>query len=256
MKTSPKAAYSNKRLIAVKRGLSLVLVVALGTLASPVACADDKGLLLKQYSLLIGASDLLVCKQGIRLSLPSRRLVILMTPPAWNVQFFNLESKEYYQCPINKWISPMASAAAFFRPGDPSALRSVASAQTTYQDIACRKHTLKLPAGTNSTGDKSWERLLVKSGSLYVIDDKYYPKTVTTALARTFGTLPDAGIPLALTCESNRGEVIEELRLTSHSPVAIRVSDLQMPKGYRLVSTAQKVLGTEADNGGLADFIH
>jgi hypothetical protein len=126
---------------------------------------------------------------------------------------------------------------------------------SVFKGLPCRKHTLKLPAVADSTGDRSWEKLLVKSGVLYVIDDRSYPKNVSSVLGKTFGTLQYAGIPIALTCQNNGGNIFEELKLISHSEVPIQVSDLQVPKGFKLVATATDVTNSEADNQGFTELL-
>jgi hypothetical protein len=252
---SPDPVYYRKHSMATKGALSLVAVATLGLLAAPCAYSDSNALLLKLWSRLVGATDLLVYKQGIKLSIPSRQLTILMLPPAWNVQFLNLRTKVYCQCPADKWTAPMTRAASFFRPGDPSSLKSSGAEGAIYEGLPCRKHILKLPAGTNSEGKKAWELLLIKQGVQYTIADHYYPKAVTAALARTLGVIQLDGIPLALTCVSNRGKVEVELKLTGHSYVPFKNTDLQVPRDYKLVGTATEVTGTATDNAGFAEFI-
>jgi hypothetical protein len=251
----PALAYENTRIIALKRLACLVLLIAFGTLAAPEAFAEDKGLLLKQWCWLVGPTEMTVSKQGVRLNIKDRRLAILMIPPAWDVQFLNLATKVYYQCPAGKWRYPLASTAALARPGDPSCLRSVASHYTLFKGLPCLKHTLKIPTAVDSIGKNTWQGLLVSSGSFYVIDDKFYPLGVSSALERTFGTPQCGGIPVALNCVSHRGEISEEVRLMSHNQVAINVSELQVPKDYKLVKTSSAVTNTDGANQGFSEFI-
>jgi hypothetical protein len=182
-------------------------------------------------------------------------MAILMTPPTWDVQFLNLKTKVYCVAPASTWRSPVASTASMMRPGDSSALRSVGSTMSAYNGLPCRKYILKLPTAENSSGERTWQRLLVKAGILYAIDDSYYPKSVGSVLGKTFGTLKDAGIPLVLTCQSNGNEISEELKLTAFSKVPVKISDLQVPKDFKLVKTANEVTKSEMDDEGLSEMI-
>ncbi|MBS2007514.1 MAG: hypothetical protein JST01_10765 [Cyanobacteria bacterium SZAS TMP-1] len=235
--------------------MALAAVLIIST-ANPLPVgASDNALLIKQTSYIIGISELTFCKKGIRFYIPARQLVLIMAPPAWNVQLLNLQSKLYCECPPMQWRPQMASATSFFRPGDPSGLVSVSSVESTIQGLKCRKHTLKLPASQNSGGSHTWEQLLVRSAELYAIDDPELPRSAKTIIARTLGSIKDAGIPLVLTCTNNRRELSQELRMTSQKTVPIKPADFQIPKGFKLVKTATEVTNTTGAAEGFSEFI-
>jgi hypothetical protein len=131
----------------------------------------------------------------------------------------------------------------------------VSSEVSSLQGITCRKHTLKVPPGVNSVGEKSWQKLLIKEGELYCVTDPSYPKDVTAALARTVGSIPVEGVPLSFTCVSNRGSTEKELKLIGQDKTKLQATDLQIPKDYKQVATPREVLASDANNEGFADFI-
>jgi len=224
-------------------------------LAAPAGQAGESALVLKQWSYLNGATELTLSKKGVRFDVPGRHLALIMAPPVWNVQFLNLQRKVYYECTPAAWRPQMSSAAVFLRPGDPGALVPASSTETELDGLKCRRYLLKLPASQNSSGAHTWEKLLVKTGELYAIDDPAYPKVVKTILAKNFGTYREAGIPLVLTCTNNGNSISKELRLNGHSTTPFKAADYVVPKDFKRVKTGPEVTSVQSDNEGFSDFI-
>ncbi len=218
-------------------------------------CLEPSALHIKQTSQLTGNIEMLLSKNGLRLTMPDRQLAIVMTAPKWEVCFLNIKRKIYSQSPAAKWTFPAITVASYVRPGDPSGLKSIRSETATLQGLSCRKHTMKVPPGTNSDGEHSWQKLLIKEGELYCLADPSYPRHVAAAVARTVGSIPVDGIPLQFICVSNRNQKEEELVLHSQNRTILKAPDLQIPAGYKKVPTPMEVLNSTDNSEGFADFI-
>ena len=239
----------------MRKSFLTAITATVCALYSGAASAEENATELKQFSLLNGASRTIACKQGVRLEIPHRHLVILVIPPEWNVLYLNTESKVYCKVAADRWRSPLASATAMFRPGDASNLRVLASAPSAYKGLACTKYLLKLPTAENESGEKAWKRLLVRSGLLYTLDKYHYPANVATIFSRSLGTTKVDGLPLFFSATNNNGSVCEELKLESHAEIAYKAGDFVLPKGYKQVDKPEGVTNSDAMNQGFADFI-
>jgi hypothetical protein len=236
----------------------LMQMVLLGSVflssSGTVAQAEGKAILLQLESSVLGASRVLINKNGMRLELDQTHVVVAMKAPAWKVQCWKPRTKLYYECTPSEWKPRLAVFTALFRPTDASSLHVVLSKPDTLNGVSARKYELVSP-DADKNGPESWRGLLVRNGAYWVIDDKEIPESVTTVIQRTYGIPIVAGIPLALKTRTNKGSSREELRFISKSFKDATSADFEVPSGFRRVKQQEDVTNDLDVNHGFSEFI-
>jgi hypothetical protein len=134
------------------------------------------GTLFRQRSALVGRFSTFYSKDGIRVDMTEKDIVICMRRPDWLVVMYNTRKKLYFQSKLADWRPGTSINGNLVRTDDPSALTVTGNVKEALNGLDTRKFILQ---GTDYKGSqKTFERLQMKEGQIWCLDDKSVPKDV------------------------------------------------------------------------------
>lgn len=243
------------QLTAFKKYSTSLLILAICIFGGAKTEAAEQALFLKQKSLMLGRTELLYCKEGIKLDLYEKSQLILMRPPLWHVQLCHTGNKLYWEGDAKGFKSNFNSTCAMFRPGDPSALKPGASTKSEQKGLACIKYNLTGQKFTNQANLHTWQRLLVRDGFLWALPAKEVPAAATKVLNLCFAAPVAPGIPIALTVFNNGGSHSEEVELLGVQHKTVSAADFKVPSSYKRVSKPEQIINTKALGEDFAEIL-
>ncbi|MBS1995222.1 MAG: hypothetical protein JSS86_02885 [Cyanobacteria bacterium SZAS LIN-2] len=203
--------------------------------------AAEPATLLKQRSMLAGDTELLVAKNGIKLTMKDKGYALVSTAPRWQLRLINLSEKIYFDTDPKKWVPREQFAASMYRSTNFRSLKTVKSEATTLQGLpAMLMHMIgdQYPQG-KSLG--KWQKLAVASAEYWGLKSADINPGAAEIIAKVF-SMPSSGyLPLQLKGLNHKGRKLDELTLVSVSKVSCSAADFQTGKDYRPVKTEEEV---------------
>jgi hypothetical protein len=223
-------------------------------LSSCKAYANEQATFLKQKSLMLGRTELLYSKDGIKLDLYEKSQILTMRPPLWRVQICHTGYKRYWEGEAKDFKSSFNSTCAMFRPGDASTLKPGTVSQSEIKGLPCVSYKLNGQKLASNTIQHTWQRLLVKEGTLLALPAKDVPAVATRVLSLSFGAPVTPGIPLAMTVFNNAGTESKEFELLAAQKKAATAADFKVPSTYTRVSKPEQITNTKAMGEDFAEI--
>ena len=223
-------------------------------LSGTTAEAAEQALFLKQKSLVLGRTELLYGKQGIKLDLYEKSQILLMRPPLWRVQLCHTGNKLYWEGEAKDFKSNFNSTCAMFRPGDASSLKPGTVSKSEIKGLPCIKYQLNGQNLAKNTIQHTWQRLLVKSGDLFALPAKEVPAAATKVLSLCFGAPIMPGIPLSMKVFNNGGTECQEFDLLAAQKKSATIADFKVPSSYKRVSKPEQITNTKAIGEDFAEI--
>lgn len=214
------------------------------------------GTLFHQRSALVGRFSTFYCKEGIRLDMPDKDIVICMRRPDWNVVMYNTRKKLYFQSKLADWLPGTSINGNLVRTDDPSALTTTGNVKEVLNGLDTRKYFLQGAEYINSKN--TFERLQVKEGQIWSLDDKSVPKDVFYKIDDLLAVPRTNGLLLHMRILNNKGTKKTEIGL-------FKVEDgskfgggpnvvFALPKGFKRVDKQEDLLLHNSTQEVLDDF--
>ena len=250
------AVLSDKRIQAALRRASVIgAILSTLIMSTHPATAANPGVLLKQKSLMIGRSELLYSKDGIKLDLYEKNQVIIMRPPLWRVQNFHTANKLYWEGDATTFKFNLTATCSIFRPGDTSNLKPSTSEATTLSGLACRKYKLLGQKLDVTQMKRTWEGLVVRDGELWAVAMPGVPSNIYKLLATGFGAPGVSGIPMAMEVYNNTGRKSKELEVLSVIHKNTTADDFKIPSGYKKVLKPEEITVSPGASKDFAEWM-
>jgi hypothetical protein len=232
----------------------LLLLLSVSLLSGTTAEAAEQALFLKQKSLMLGRTELLYCKDGIKLDLYEKSQILLMRPPLWRVQLCHTRNKLYWEGEAKDFKSNFNSTCAMFRPGDASSLKPGAATSSELKGLSCIKYQLNGQNLAKNTIQHTWQRLLVKSGDLFALPAKEVPAAATKVLSLCFGAPVTPGIPISMKVLNNGGTATQEFEVLVAQKKAATPADFKVPSSFKRVSKPEQITNNKAIGEDFAEI--
>lgn len=231
---------------------AFTLLVSALAFCLPAQCAS--AVLLKQKSEMMGFTNLLYSKEGIRLELLDSNRVILMRPPRWQIQYANTNTKVYWEGEPLDFKSNFTTSCSMFRPGDASTMQVTTVTSDQIDGLDCKKYKLVGQKYGNSKGRHSWQRLMVRDGNLWMLAAKGLPLANSRVLNKCFGAPLTPGVPVRMLVINNgNNENIEfDVRKCEHKKAT--AADFKVPSTYKKVDKQEKVNSFKASTEEFAEI--
>lgn len=200
---------------------------------------------------MIGRTELLYSKDGIKFDLYEKNQVIIMRPPLWRVQNYSTANKLYWEGEAKNFKFNLTSTCSIFRPGDTSGLKASTSEPSEVSGLACRRYKLVGQKVEVSKMKRTWEGLVVRDGELWAAPVPGVPLDVCKMLGTGFGAPAVPGIPLVMDVYNNTGRRSKELELLSVTNKKTSTADFTLPPGYKKVLKAEEI---SVSSGASKDF--
>jgi len=197
--------------------------------------------LLKQKSEMMGFTNLLYSKDGIRLELLDLNQVILMRPPRWQIQYGNANTKVYWEGAALDFKTNFTTSCSMFRPGDPSTMKVTTATSDKIKGLDCKKYLL---VGQNYGSSKelhTWQRLMVREGKLWMIEATGLPLANSRVLNKCFGASVAPGVPMRMVVINNTGTENIEFDVGKCEHKEASPADFKVPSTYKKVDKQEKV---------------
>ncbi|MBP9092130.1 hypothetical protein KBI23_13970 [bacterium] len=237
-----------------QRQLLLLLLLSICLLSETTVEAAEPALFLKQKSLMLGRTELLYCKEGIKLDLYEKSQILLMRPPLWRVQLCHTGNKRYWEGEAKDFKSNFNSTCAMFRPGDASSLKPGKVSQSEIKGLSCIKYQLNGQKLASSTIQHTWQRLLVKEGDLFSLPAKEVPAAATKVLSLCFGAPITPGIPISMKVFNNGGTETQEFEVLAAQKKAATTADFRVPSSFKRVSKPEQITNNKAIGEDFAEI--
>ncbi len=249
---------TKKQLTSSKRNstLRLLLLLSACLLSGTTAQATEQALFLKQRSLMLGRTELLYCKEGIKLDLYEKSQILLMRPPLWRVQLCHTRNKLYWEGDAKDFKSNFNSTCAMFRPGDASSLKPGTVSSSVIKGLPCIKYQLKGQKLASNTIQHTWQRLLVKGGELFSLPAKEVPAAATKVLSLSFGAPIAPGIPISMKVFNNADTESQEFEVLAVLRKSATAADSKVPSSFKQVAKPEQITNTKANSKDYAEIFN
>lgn len=232
----------------------MVAALSTSSITPATAKSTEPAVLLKQHSRVQGRCEILYSKSGIKVRLLKKNLVLCMQSPSWRLSLYNAATKRCFQCDPKTFIPTLNVAVALLRPADSSQLKPVSVENRKLLGLSCKRWKFESKTGqTKPTGTRSWQRQVLRSAELWVVESPQIPDAGLKAIGRMLTLPPVGGIPLAYSRTNVAGETVRELNLNEVSQAAASSSDFSLPPGIKLVKDQGEVMKTNLE--GLGDLL-
>jgi len=215
---------------------------------------SSPAVLLKQKSEMMGLTSLLCSKDGIRLDLYDRNQVIMMRPPRWQIQYANTNTKLYWEGDALAFKSNFTTSCSMFRPGDASTLKVTTAAGDQVKGLNCKKYKLLGQQYGNSKETHTWQRLMVRDGSLWMLQSPEMPLQNSRILNKCFGAPVAPGVPVRMTVTNNGGNDSVEFELRKLEHKEATAADFKIPSTYKKVAKQESVNTFKSTNEDMAEI--
>lgn len=214
------------------------------------------GTVFKQRSALVGRFSTFYNKSGIRLDMTEKDIVIYMRRPDWLVVMYNTRKKLYFQSSLADWRPGTSINGNLVRTDDPSALTVASNVKEAINGLDTRKFILVGPSYINSKN--TFERLQIKEGQTWCLDDKTVPKDVFYKIDDLLAVPQTNGLLLQMRMVNNKGTKKTEIGLFAvedgskfgGGPASV----FTLPKGYKRVNKQEELLLHNSTQEVLNDF--
>ncbi len=204
---------------------------------------------------MLGRTELLYSKDGIKLDLYEKSQILLMRPPLWKVQICHTGNKLYWEGDAKSFKSNFNNTCAMFRPGDPSSLKPGSSQKSDKKGLNCLKFDLTGQKFANLENLHTWQKLLVRNGFLWALPAQGVPAQATRVLSLSFGAPVTPGIPLAMTVYNNGGSHSDEFDLVAVQHKSATTNDFKVPSSFKRVSKPEQLINTKALGEDFAEIL-
>lgn len=240
--------------VAAKLKTSALAAAASVLLFFPAVAASTPATLIKQKSLMMGHTEMLYSKEGVRLEMPDQKKLLLMRPPLWQVQWCNTANKLYWEGEAIVFKNDFITSTSMFRPGDPSCTKPTTSTETKLNGLACKRFQLVGQNFGSGRAPHSWQRLSVRDGGLWMQPAPYLPANNCRVLCKLFGAPVLPGVPLSMVVYNNNNTESKEFKILEVSTKTPSRADFTLPPGYKKVAKQGDVNNFAASNDNFAEI--
>jgi len=219
-----------------------LVVVPLNAIASPT----ERGTLFLQESKILGSTELLVGKSGIRLDVPKTKTTLIACAPDWRLILVNDNQHKYFISEKNNFHAPSGLTVALYRTSDTSVLKAKSMQPTSLLGVKVNKVEMTGEQAMRP-GDPKWRKLLLHSATAWIDQTCPLPPPVVRAIENMYSLPSNRGLPLQVTTVNNKGNVERELVLLKVSAKSVSASDFTVPKRYLAVTKQEELMDKKPD---------
>jgi len=225
------------------RSTTFIIALFIWALASPKAEGDERGWVLTQRSAAMGDQYVYISSSGIKIVNPSRGIGSIVTPPNWDVLFFNDQTHLIYSLSYDQWKNKLLR-----KQGSLSNIKWNRGGSATIAGLNANEYRMQnLAAHAKSPHD--WI-----SAEYWVARDIRVSPKLSGLLAAAYGTPDNASVPLRLTYKTAGGKDGVSLDTYYQQATTIPSSFFRGPTGYQLAKTAADVMMNDEDREMLNDL--
>jgi hypothetical protein len=190
-----------------------------------------------------GPCTLTYNSSAIRMDCTSRGVVFLIKAPDWRMYYFKPSSKVYFDCPGKDFIPDDVKTFHSMRPGSPGALKPISYRKTILMGRPCTFCVMENPQKVIGAKLPRWQKLLIKSGELWIDEVPGIPIDAFHTIQRSLGLPYTKGLPLKMNTVNNDGFNVSEpeLKLYSINYKKVPRDFFTLPKGFSRAKNATAV---------------